>query len=69
MCHDPDFRRKFRIMTHPDAEKANFATDSYPPPTRNFGGFEPVRGCTMCHDPEKQPKIRIVLHIRGIEAL
>lgn len=30
MCHDPDFRRKFRIMTHPDAEKANFSTDSYP---------------------------------------
>lgn len=30
MCHDPDFRRKFRIMTHPDAEKADFATDSYP---------------------------------------
>ena len=64
MCHDPDFRRKFRIMTHPDAEKANFFNRLIPP-TRNFGGFEPVRGCTMCHDPEKQPNIRIVLHIRG----
>ena len=64
MCHDPDFRRKFRIMTHPDAEKANFSTGSYPRHAISADSNQ-YGGCTMCHDPEKQPKIRIVLHIRG----
>lgn len=64
MCHDPDFRGKFRIVLHPNTQKADFAADSYPR-TGIFGGFGPVRGYAMCHDPKKQPKIRIVLHIQG----
>lgn len=64
MCHDPDFRGKFRIVLHPNTQKADFAADPYPR-TGIFSRFGPLRRHAMCHDPKKQPKIRIVLHIQG----
>ena len=55
MCHDPDFRRKFRIMTHPDAEKANFATDSYP--RHAISADSNQYGCARCVTiPKNSPK-------------